>query len=111
MIAGADYARLGQDIEQDARQDLDHVVAGLPAEVRAAAVFLTGDPAQALAAQTGTLDLLVAGSRGYGPLRAVMTGGVTGRVLRDAACPVVVLPRGVETPLGEFFAQRAEAPA
>jgi nucleotide-binding universal stress UspA family protein len=110
MAAGADYSRLGEDIEQDLRQNLYDVVAGLSGEVRAAAVFLTGDPAEELAAQTGTLDLLITGSRGYGPLRAVMTGGVTGRVLRDAACPVVVLPRGVETPLGEFFAQ-AETPA
>jgi Universal stress protein family len=50
--------------------------------------------------RSGTLDLLVTGSRGYGPLRAVMVGGVTGRVMHDAACPVVVIPRGVESPLG-----------
>jgi nucleotide-binding universal stress UspA family protein len=111
MVAGADYARLAEDVEQHLRKDLYDVVAGLAPEVRAAAVFLTGEPAQELARQTGTLDLLITGSRGYGPLRAVMTGGVTGRVLRDAACPVVVLPRGVETPLGEFFARSAQAPA
>jgi nucleotide-binding universal stress UspA family protein len=51
--------------------------------------------------------VLVSGSRGYGPVRAVLTGGVTGRVLRDAACPVIVLPRGVESPLGALFAGHA----
>ena len=39
------------------------------------------------------LDVLVMGSRGYGPLHAVLVGGVAGRVVRDAACPVIVLPR------------------
>jgi nucleotide-binding universal stress UspA family protein len=38
------------------------------------------------------------GSRGYGPLRAVLLGGVAGRVLRDAACTVLVVPRGAELP-------------
>ena len=38
-------------------------------------------------------DLLFIGSRGYGPLRAVMVGGVSGRLVREAACLVVVFPR------------------
>ena len=33
------------------------------------------------------------GSRGYGPLHSVLVGGVAGRVVREAACPVIVLPR------------------
>ena len=50
------------------------------------------------------LDLLVIGSRGYGPLHSVLLGGVSGRVIRDAACPVIVVPRGAEVPLGALFA-------
>ena len=42
------------------------------------------------------LDLIVTGSRGYGPLRAVLVGGVSGRLLRRAHCPVIVVPRGAE---------------
>jgi hypothetical protein len=49
------------------------------------------------------------GSRGYGPLRAVLAGGVSGRVIRGAHCPVVVMPRGVEAPLGELFGATAKA--
>ena len=45
------------------------------------------------------LDLLVTGSRGYGPLRSVITGGVSGRVIRSASCPVIVVPRGAEPAL------------
>ena len=35
---------------------------------------------QILAEASQQLDLLVVGSRGYGPLHAVMVGGVAGRV-------------------------------
>ena len=104
MMGGPSYTQLSQDVEANAREELDAAVADLPPDVDAAAVFLSGDPARELAEQTRTLDLLVTGSRGYGPLRAVMTGGVTGRLMRDAACPVVILPRGVESPLGALFA-------
>jgi nucleotide-binding universal stress UspA family protein len=65
---------------------------------------LEGDPAERLIAASEKLDLLVTGSRGYGPLRAVLAGGVSGRVIRGAHCPVIVVPRGVEAPLGELFA-------
>lgn len=38
-------------------------------------------------------DLLVCGSRGYGPARRVLLGGVSARVLRHARIPVMVVPR------------------
>jgi nucleotide-binding universal stress UspA family protein len=58
---------------------------------------LIGDPAEVLADFSQHLDVLVLGSRGYGPLRAVLLGGVSGRVVDDARCPVIVLPRGVKS--------------
>ena len=39
-------------------------------------------------------DLLICGSRGYGPARRVLLGGVSSRVLRHARVPVIVVPRG-----------------
>ncbi len=56
-------------------------------------VLEEGDPAEALAARSAGLDLLLLGSRGYGPLRRVLLGGVAGEVIRRASCPVVVTPR------------------
>jgi nucleotide-binding universal stress UspA family protein len=53
------------------------------------------DPADVLIRVSEHLDLLVCGSRGYGPLRAVLLGGVTRRLTAEARCPVIVLPRGV----------------
>jgi nucleotide-binding universal stress UspA family protein len=107
MMGGASSIVLQPDLEEKARKNLDEVVGQLPSDLDTEAVFLTGDPAHEMIGQTGTLDLLITGSRGYGPVRAVMAGGVTGRVLRDAACPVVVLPRGVASPLGTLFARGA----
>jgi nucleotide-binding universal stress UspA family protein len=58
-----------------------------------------GDPADFLIAASEQLDLLVCGSRGYGPARAVLLGGVSRRVTNEAHCPVIVLARGVEAGL------------
>jgi nucleotide-binding universal stress UspA family protein len=38
-------------------------------------------------------DLLVCGSRDYGPVARVLLGGVSGRVVRHARVPVTVVPR------------------
>ena len=39
------------------------------------------------------VDVLFAGSRGYGPLRRALLGSVSGALVRDAGCPVVITPR------------------
>jgi nucleotide-binding universal stress UspA family protein len=64
-------------------------------------------PAHELAAQSELVDLMVVGSRGYGPRAAVLLGSVTHTLLRKAACPVVVLPRGSRG-LEPLFAPEAE---
>jgi nucleotide-binding universal stress UspA family protein len=40
------------------------------------------------------VDVLYAGSRGYGPSRRVLLGGVSTRLVRRARRPLVVVPRG-----------------
>ncbi len=52
-----------------------------------------GDPNRVLAEASRSLDLLVLGSRGYGPLRHALLGSVSAEVMRSAHCPVLVLPR------------------
>jgi nucleotide-binding universal stress UspA family protein len=39
------------------------------------------------------VDMLVVGSRGYGPVRRTLLGSTSDRLVHDAACPVVVVPR------------------
>jgi nucleotide-binding universal stress UspA family protein len=62
------------------------------------------DPAETLIRTSEHLDLLVCGSRGYGPLRAVLLGGVSRRVAAEAHCPVIVLPRGARASLESLMA-------
>lgn len=60
---------------------------------KAESVLDRGDAAKVIEQASEEADLLVMGSRGYGPLRAVLLGSVSQYVLRNAACPVVVRPR------------------
>ena len=69
---------------------LDRVSAGRSA----GGEILTGHPADALAAASEDLDLLVCGSRGYGPVRTLLLGGTSHALVRKAACPVLVVPPG-----------------
>lgn len=66
-----------------------------------------GDPADFLIAASERLDLLVCGSRGYGPARAVLLGGVSRRVSTEAHCPVIVLARGAEGSLEALIGEEA----
>jgi len=62
--------------------------------------LLEGDVVSALAAlDDRDLDLLVVGSRGYGPVRRVLLGGTSSRLVRSASCPVMVVPRSAAGPL------------
>jgi nucleotide-binding universal stress UspA family protein len=66
----------------------------LPGRARALGSIERGRPADVLAeqAQVG-MDLLVAGSRGYGHLHQVMLGSVSRELVRSLPCPVLVVPR------------------
>lgn len=74
---------------------LDAALATLPAKVKATGMVLDGPVVDTLAdLRPEDTDLLVCGSRGYGPARRVLLGGVSSRLLRNARVPVVVVPRG-----------------
>lgn len=55
-----------------------------------------GDPARELAYEGNHLDLLITGSRGYGPIRRVMLGSTSHKLVHEAPCPVLVLARTAE---------------
>jgi nucleotide-binding universal stress UspA family protein len=95
-----------------AERALQAAVAELDGDVPIEAeAFVDDDPAEPLIQASQHLDLLVCGSRGYGPVRAVLLGGVTRRVTREARCPVIVLPRGVRASLQALIEEAAGAPA
>ena len=76
------------------QERLHEACAELPPEVRALPVYDKGDAAEQLLAHAAEgLDLLVLGSHGFGPLLRLLLGSVAGRVIRNAPCPVLVMPR------------------
>jgi nucleotide-binding universal stress UspA family protein len=66
----------------------------VPEDLLAGAELLTGDAALLLAEASTGFDLLVCGSRGYGPVRAVLLGSLSTKLARRAACPLLITPRG-----------------
>ena len=88
---GLGYQRLiAQEMEDRLVEAASAAGNGVGYEVR------NGDPADCLSEASSDFDLVVLSSRGYGPLRRVMMGGVSLRVMRSAACPVLIVPRGQE---------------
>jgi len=76
------------------QEELHEAVSRLPAELRALPIFEHGDPGNRLLARAGEgVDLLVVGSRGSGPVRVVLLGSVSVKIVENAPCPVLVTPR------------------
>jgi nucleotide-binding universal stress UspA family protein len=94
LMAGPSYIVVRQDVEADIRTDLEVTVAGIPDDVPAEGVVLERRPWRKLVEKSAELDLLLVGSRGYGPLHALILGGTSGPLMREAQCPVIALPRG-----------------
>jgi nucleotide-binding universal stress UspA family protein len=83
---------VNQVLAQDLRSEAERLAEELSTEV--SVEVPKGDPAKVLIERSQELDLLVLGSRGYGPLKSVLLGSVSSYVLRNAHCPVIVVPRG-----------------
>jgi nucleotide-binding universal stress UspA family protein len=90
-----DVSRFSHEQRLAYQESLDAALAGLPEGVAATGRLLDGPVVDALAdIRPGEADVLVCGSRGYGPVRRVLLGGVSARVVRHARIPVIVVPRG-----------------
>ena len=63
-----------------------------------------GDPVEELTLYSASVDLLVIGSRGYGPLGRLVYGGVAQRLARTARCPLLVLTRSARAPADDVEA-------
>ena len=102
VIAGPPTGTANQVLRRQLHEQLDAAVSALEPGVEASAELSDGSPAHALRERSGELDLLVLGSRGYGPLRAVLLGSVSSGLVRSAESPMVVVPRDA----GEAFRAR-----
>ena len=56
-----------------------------------------GEPAEELALYSASLDLLVVGSRGYGPVGRLIHGSTSQHLARTTRCPLLVLTRAPQT--------------
>ena len=95
------YAATGTGREEWRREQIDGgqriareaIVAVEPA-VTPDIVVVEGDPVECLEKASYDLDVLVVGSRRFGPFRRALLGGVSSPLIDRAACPVVIVPRG-----------------
>jgi nucleotide-binding universal stress UspA family protein len=94
-------------IRAGAKRTLNERVARLNSRLESEGTLCTGKPADVLIGLTDAIDVLVIGCRGYGALKEMLLGGVSVRVIRSAACPVVVVPRRARSALGSVFAAAA----
>lgn len=78
------------------KASLQSAVAALASGVPVHTQTVEGNAADVLVERSRELDLLVLGSRAYGPVRHALLGSVSAAVMREAHCPVLVMPRGSE---------------
>jgi nucleotide-binding universal stress UspA family protein len=100
MFAFTSYHEHLEQLHAECRSRLVEVLEGLPVQPEMEPLVVEGEPTAVLTAHAAELGLLVVGSRGYGPLRQVLLGGVTRALLDGVACPVMIVPRGVQRAFG-----------
>jgi len=95
--AGGAYAEMIRTRRKYLEDEIESASATLPRGVPVGTRVVDGNAVDAIAtaAEFG-VDLLVVGSRGWGPVRRVLLGSVSARLLRVAPCPVLVVPRPVD---------------
>ena len=71
----------------------DEALASVPAGVETESRFVDGSADDVLVAESADVDLLVVGSRGYGPVGAVLLGSASTALARAGTCPIIVTPR------------------
>jgi nucleotide-binding universal stress UspA family protein len=78
-------------VREGVQSSLDQAVAATEG-LEVSAELLVGDVVRLLA-DLPDVDLLVCGSRAYGPVRRVLLGGVSSRLMRRSVNPLLVIPR------------------
>ena len=83
------------DLEREEKQRvLDLAIGRCPPTCRSTRVCSAARPGRG-SPRRAEFDLMLAGSRGYTALKRTALGSVAGQLVDSAACPVLVLPRGV----------------
>jgi nucleotide-binding universal stress UspA family protein len=99
---GTSFARWSREQHRIAEACAHEAVEALALQVKTDVIVTEGDPVERLVEASHDLDVLVVGSRRFGPLRSALLGSVSWPLIERAACPVVVVPRGMHA---ESFAE------
>jgi nucleotide-binding universal stress UspA family protein len=99
-------AQLDEAVADQMEVSVGKAVERVPDDIEVSSKVFS-DRHESLADQEG-IDLIVVGSRGYGPLRRVVLGSVSGELVRSSLYPVIVVPRGAKVS-GEPAAETAGA--
>jgi nucleotide-binding universal stress UspA family protein len=84
----------------NAKRKLTHIQEQLrDAWITVSTLTAIGSPGATILARSRELsaDYIVIGSHGHGALYDLIVGSTTSRVLKEATCPVLVIPHGVTT--------------
>ncbi len=77
--------------EEQMRAALERGLALVPGDMELSGELAT--PGMPTLSEQEDVDLIVVGSRGYGPIRRVLLGSMSTHLVRNARCPVLVCPR------------------
>jgi nucleotide-binding universal stress UspA family protein len=94
-----------------AREFLDDTAAEIAHRGQVELREQAGDPAKELVRMSEGLDLLVCGSRDHGAVKRLLLGSVSTHLVRNATCPVVVVPAHAGTTGGDAIARADKATA
>jgi nucleotide-binding universal stress UspA family protein len=78
----------GREHVDEAIRTLDELGVGASGDVA-----VGGSASEELVGLSHDVDLVVVGSRGWGPVRRLLLGSTSDRLVREAACPVIAVPR------------------
>jgi nucleotide-binding universal stress UspA family protein len=101
-----DHSHVWEQARMSALADAQAAVSRLG--VRAQASATLGDPGYELRALTESVDLMVVGSRRWGTVARLVTGGVGETLVRDASCSIVIVPRPGRARRGHIPQQRGD---
>jgi nucleotide-binding universal stress UspA family protein len=95
--AAYDPEELMADEQRRLERELTGLLDSLPSAVKPEGDVVAGDAVHTLLQKSAEgVDLLVVGSRGYGPVGRTLLGSVSSEIIRSATCPVMVVPRGTD---------------
>ena len=105
VLAATDPSQQRAHAERISAREVDAVIADLGSCTPIAREVIEGHPVPVLVEASRTARILVLGSHGYGRFHHAVLGSTSEDVVRQARCPVVIIP----TPQHEPAAPRTDA--